>query len=451
MRDAAAFALSRFGMGGRPGDRASIADPLEWAIGALDEPPDVTKLGALDGTKAMLDQQIELRMAKRQEKQDGGDKSGSSAIKKDRRQLVGQQISAHIRQSVQTETPVLERLALFWGNHFTVSGTNNQVRNIAAAFQREAIYPNLSGRFFDLLVACVTHPAMLIYLDNQLSVGPNSRAGRRRKKGLNENLAREIMELHTLGVDSGYSQADVTSFARILTGWTVDQRPKSNKRGQARFLPNRHEPGDHRLLGKQYQAEGPRQLVSALADLATHPSTARFIATKLARHYVADQPPAAAIDTIAEAFIRTDGHLPTVHRATFMVAMDLGEPFGKARAPYDYLIAMQRALGGNFKIFGKRDRLRRVLTEMGNSPFMAPGPDGWPDKTENWITPQGMIRRINIAQAVATRARGIDSRDLLENLYGESLSDETRQHVRRAESPRQGLAIALASPEMNFR
>ena len=451
MKDAAAFALSRFGMGGRPGDRASIADPLEWAIGALDEPPDVTKLGALDGTKAMLDQQLELRMAKREEKKAGGDKSDSSAIKKARGQDVRQQISAHITQSVQTETPVLERLALFWGNHFTVSGTNNQVRNIAAAFQREAVYPNLSGQFFDLLVACVTHPAMLIYLDNQLSVGPNSRAGRRRKKDLNENLAREVMELHTLGVDSGYSQDDVTSFARILTGWTVDQRPNSDKRGQALFLPNRHEPGTHRLLGKRYKAEGARQLVSALSDLATHPSTAQFVATKLARHYVADQPPAAAINTIADAFTKTNGHLPTVHRTTFKVAMDLGEPFTKARTPYDYLVAIQRALGGNIKGNRNRDRLRRLLTELGNSPFMAPGPDGWPDKTENWITPQGMIRRVNIAQAVATRVRGIDSRDLLESLYGESLSDETRQHVRRAESPRQGLAIALASPEMNFR
>ena len=202
---------------------------------------------------------------------------------------------ARLQRAMIVDCGFLERLVVFWSNHFCISANKGPLARMwAGSFEREAIRPHVLGRFGDMLKAVEQHPAMLFFLDNQQSLGPDFRAGMNRKRGLNENLAREIMELHTLGVGGGYSQDDVTTLARILTGWTFAGRQGLlGTPGSFVFNANAHEPGAQRLLGKTYQDEGVAQGEAALADIARHPSTAAFIAGKFARHFVADDPPPA--------------------------------------------------------------------------------------------------------------------------------------------------------------
>ncbi len=218
---------------------------------------------------------------------------------------------ARFQRATLSEAGFVERLVTFWSNHFCISASKGgPVRILAGAFEREAIRPHVLGRFSDMLLAVEQHPAMLLFLDNQQSLGPSSRAGINRKRGLNENLAREILELHTLGVGGGYTQQDVTSLARIITGWTfVGPDGRLGDPGNFAFNVNAHEPGSHTLLGKSYPDTGLAQGHDALKDLARHPSTAKFIATKLARHFVADVPPPALVARLAQRFTKTDGDL----------------------------------------------------------------------------------------------------------------------------------------------
>src|SRR5262245_20159745 len=239
------------------------------------------------------------------------------------RELVQADVSARLSTAATSQRPFAERLALFWANHFTVSIAKGAARGLVGSFEREAIRPHIAGSFEQLLSASTQHAAMLRYLDNALSAGPHSRIVARlarqpradgavpRITGLNENLAREVLELHTLGVDGGYTQADVTAFAAVLTGWPPPPLP----RGEAAsfFDPAWHEPGPKTVLGKRYD-EGPQALRELLHDLTRHPSTARFIAIKLARHFVADDPPAALVDRLARSFADSVGDLPTLYR-----------------------------------------------------------------------------------------------------------------------------------------
>ncbi len=229
-------------------------------------------------------------------------------------QLYRAEVSARMRKQAEARAGYVERLVAFWSNHFAVSAAKGPlVRASAGAFEREAIRPHVLGRFEDMLIAVEQHPSMLFYLDNQRSMGPNSRAGRNRGKGLNENLAREILELHTLGVGGGYTQADVTSLARIITGWSfAGRRARREEPGVFLFRANWHEPGDHDLLGKAYTQRGIEQGEAAFADLARHPATARHIATKLVRHFVADDPPPALVERLTKVFLDTDGDLGAV-------------------------------------------------------------------------------------------------------------------------------------------
>ncbi len=450
--DRAAYILSRFTMGGKVGQRHDIAgSPLDWALEEVDKTFDLTIIQDLPDTRSMATIMREMRIARQNAARSGRKSEVSKSFLQRLRKAFAKQAQAHFRQAVENKTSIHDRLALFWANHFTVSGSNNIVRPFVPAYQREAIYPNLNGYFGQMLWAAETHPAMLLYLDNHISVGPNSRAGKRRGKDLNENLAREILELHTLGVDAGYSQGDVTSFAKILTGWTIGGRLDKSKVGQSVFHGAMHEPGNHQLLGKTYRGAGEEQLKTALGDLVSHPSTAEFIARKLAIHFIADNPPESAVEALTKTFHETNGHLPSLHKAVLKQAMAHAQPFVKARTPHEYLTASLRALSPNS--FGENAYkiMPRILVEMGQRPFSPPGPDGWPDDAASWISPQGIMRRVNIANAIATRMRDQDARSLMQDIYGDLLSDDTAQHIRRAESATQGLAIALASPEMLFR
>ena len=220
---------------------------------------------------------------------------------------------ARIDAALAAEIGFVERLTWFWSNHFCVSADKGAVRELAGAYEREAIRPHVLGRFADMLLAVETHPAMLIYLDNARSIGPDSPAGRRTGKGLNENLAREILELHTLGVRTVYTQADVTRFANVITGWTVVP-PRLERGGEFNFNANMHEPGAQTLIGKVFPDGAFEQGRAALAMLARHPATAHHIAAKLVRHFVSDRPVPALADKLAKRFIATDGDLKEVAR-----------------------------------------------------------------------------------------------------------------------------------------
>src|SRR5471032_1213248 len=253
---------------------------------------------------------------------------------------------ARLQRATLADCGFIERLVVFWSNHFCISANKGGLARMwAGSFEREAVRPHVLGRFSEMLKAVEQHPAMLFFLDNQQSLGPESRAGENRKRGLNENLAREIMELHTLGVSGGYSQDDVTSLARIITGWTFAGRQgQLGVPGSFVFNANAHQPGPQRLLGKIYENNGVGQGEAALADIARHPSTAKFIATKFARHFVADDPPPALVARLQDVFRKTDGDL----RALTVALVDSDEawqaPLTKLRSPNEFLVASERLL-----------------------------------------------------------------------------------------------------------
>ncbi len=451
MSKQAAIALSRFGLGARPGERLRIAaDPRGWVLSRLRAPADdATATAGRPGTPELSERFAALWRLKERTR-DGEDigpetlKAARKAIKADNRE----EILVHLRQAAVTNNPVKEKLVRFWANHFTVSSTRPRVAHIVGAFEREAIRPHIGGRFFDLLLAAESHPAMILFLDNQKSTGPDSVAGRSGERGFNENLAREILELHTLGAEGGYSQADVTEFARALTGWAVFLNlEKKSRFGRFVFRSWAHEPGPRTILGKTYPEADEAQATAVLRDLARHPSTARFIATKLVRHFVADIPPPAAVARVARVFSETGGDLNEVHKATFKLAEAWNTPLRKARAPDDYVVAVLRALDAA-EILKKP--IIKVLEQMGQKPYAAPGPDGWPDTAADWINGQGVARRIEWAGEVAGRMHGVVARDLMHDLYGPLLSDNTGQAIRRTEDRTQALTLALASPEMMY-
>ena len=346
----------------------------------------------------------------------------------------------------------VERLVRFWSNHFCVSvAKSNFVRTAAGAFEREAIRPFVLGSFANMLLAVERHPVMLHYLDNQQSIGPNSKAGKNRGKGLNENLAREIMELHTLGVDGGYSQPDVTSLARIITGWTIVARDgRLGEPGAFVFNANAHEPGDQMLLGKAYLRGGMGQGEAALNDLARQPATARHIAFKLARHFVSDEPPPALVERLTKVFTDKDGDLRALAHALVEAPEAWDAPMGKLRSPFDFVLAIRRAtqrqpLADAGPVLGQ-------LGALGQPLWQPPGPNGFTDVSAAWISAEGMKLRLDTAAQIARQLKDLGKpSDLLNDLIGEAASPETQQAVARAESREQGLALLFMSPEFQRR
>jgi uncharacterized protein (DUF1800 family) len=358
---------------------------------------------------------------------------------------------ARLQRATLAECGFVERLAVFWSNHFCISANKGGLARMwAGSFEREAIRPNVLGRFGDMLKAVEQHPAMLFFLDNQQSLGPDSRAGQNRKRGLNENLAREIMELHTLGVGGGYTQDDVTSLARVITGWTYAGRQgQLGTPGSFVFNANAHQPGPHTVMGKIYEANGVAQGEAVLADIARHPSTAKFIATKFARHFVADDPPPALVARLQDTFTKTDGDL----KALAVTLVDSNEaweaPLTKVRSPYEFLVASGRLLA---RIPEDPGRYLGGLNVLGQPLWSPAGPNGFPDTNAAWAAPEGMKLRLDISAQIASRlAEGIDPRDLLEIAAADAASEETRRTVDRAESRQQALALLLMSPEFQRR
>ncbi len=459
----AAIAVTRFGLGARPGEiEAARADPKGFLIAQIrregaDLPRDSGETSA-DRFSQMRDFQRQRKM-EREQKDGQGDKTTANAqtfkdAQRDLREKVGADFLARARLATNTDAAFRERWALFWANHFTVSATKQLTSVLIGPFEREAIRPNVFGGFENLLVASSTHPAMLTYLDQAQSIGPNSRAAgaaaRRRngKAGLNENLAREILELHTVGVDAGYSQADVTEFARALTGFSIG-RDAEDRPGQFVFREAAHEPGGRTVLGRQYGQTGLKQGLSVLSDLAADPRTARHVCGKIARHFVSDMPPASLTQRLERRWMETGGDLAKVAQ-TLIESPEAWDPTPvKFKTPYEYTLSTWRLIGAEPSAI---ERLAPILTGLGQKPFSPPSPKGWPEDAQSWAAPDALIKRMQWAQgfaaAVADRA---DPNALSAEALGARLTPAVAKAVSRAETRREAFALLVMSPEFQRR
>jgi len=501
-RREAVIAANRFGLGARPGDLAEIgADPRGWLKAQLVPeshlPAPMAALPSTGEDLALLPLAIlERGLARRLRHRSGDTSQAPPDVEAAVRRVIAPRIvaaaNARLSVAMSTDTPFRERLVHFWSNHFVVSGVKGATVAMPPSFERDVVRPNVVGRFTTMLVDSTRHPAMQLYLDNHRNIGPNSEFGRHpermptipgfdRPDGLNENLAREVLELHTVGVDARYSQDDVGALARILTGWgvtppveraelrrlvaaelragrdpeaaaasVVDElgrrvasRPWTSL---AHFEPRAHEPGAFDVMGRRYGAGGREQGMRVLEDLARHRSTARFVATKLTRHFVADAPPPAVVDRVERTFLETGGDLAATAAALVDAPEAWHDDATKFRRPEEFLIATARALdlddpaGRGFAL---------ALTEMGQPPYRAPGPDGWPDVEAHWASPAALWKRLEWASALARRHANARTKvaDLAGALFDTLLSGATREAIARAASPDEALTLLLVSPE----
>jgi uncharacterized protein (DUF1800 family) len=375
--------------------------------------------------------------------------------------ITAQLQAAAVTRAIVSDAQLEEVLAAFWFNHFNVFSQKGAVRWMVPAYEREAIRPHVLGKFRDLVLATARHPAMLFYLDNWMSTradltmrrGPNGG----RQMGLNENYARELMELHTLGVDGGYTQQDVTEVARCFTGWTID-RPRDG--GSFLFRARAHDPGAKRVLGQTIPAGGGERDGERVIDLLVrHPSTARFISTKLARHFVADDPPAALVDRMAATFRSTDGDIRAV-MTTLVTSPEFWSRDAyraKIKTPFEVVVSAVRALDGRLDAARGGAELAREVGRLGQPLYEAQPPTGYPDRAESWVNTGALLGRMNFALSLAHnrfRAASVD----LDAVLGPTDRSQPAQVLDRllagvlhgAATPqtRAVLAAQLESPEI---
>lgn len=471
----AATALTRFGLGARPGEIASVADdPQGWLIAQITPAGAPSPTGDLATTRDRLSAWQTHQQARRARRRDRADTPETAAPmadatrtpapgdaaaaearldatqmgRRDLGQQVRQEFLARVQLGATTDAGFAERWALFWANTFAVSATKFQTAVFAGPYEREAVRPEVFGRFEDLVLAAEKHPAMLTFLDQAQSVGPNSRAGQRRNAGLNENLAREAMELHTLGADGGYTQADVTELARALTGWAMPQ-PNGPQTDRAFvFRAQVHEPGARTILGKTYPEGGLAQGEAVLKDLANHPATARRAAKRIAAHFVSDTPPPELVSKLERAWIDSEGDLALVARALVEAPESWTAEPTKFKTPYEFVVSTHRALGTSPQVV---QELQNPLLEMGQPAFAPPSPEGWPDTAADWAGPDALVKRFEWAKAMGARSAQKDPTQIAEAALGYRLGERTRQTVARAESRAEGLTLFLMSPEFQRR
>ena len=475
-KGAAALALHRFGLGPRTGSIAAIAsDPRGALLAELDKPgigqiADSTLLTAPQAARLAFhynqEQQakrISARISEEQRKTTMAVMTPEDSKPDDTammtvpgaaeaqqptppQQNVNREILARIDAAVKADIGFVERLVWFWSNHFCVSA--DVVINMAGAYEREAIRAHVLGKFGDMLLAAESHPAMLVYLDNFRSIGPMSVAGLLNKIGLNENLGREILELHTLGVRTVYTQDDVYRFAKTITGWTLRPMVSDLERGNEFFFnPRLHEPGPQTILGKTYPEGGVEQGRAVLADLARHPATAAHVAFKLARHFSSDEPSPTLVERLSKRFLDTDGDLKEIAKALVESPETWDEQRLKLKRPSEWLISCWRAIGGG------PVEARRVLDAhayLGERFWRPSAPKGFSDEQSAWI--DGLSQRLDIANRIGELvAARLDPAALVENSLGSLASADTRQTIARAESRQQAITLALMAPEFQRR
>lgn len=460
----AAIAAHRFGLS-EPSLDIVGGDPQGWLTSQIGPADAARGEGLLNTVQAWA--HVRAEAEKRKLKRDPSAGATPERLAAHYREVIVADVRSRLVTAVTTRRPFAERLQLFWANHFTVSLAKGSVRGLVGAFERDAIRPNIAGPFERLLLASSTHPAMLRYLDNVQSAGPHSRVvGRAAKRaarmdegprltGLNENLAREILELHTLGAESsrgldaahgGYTQADVTAFARVLTGWRIAGGDDATG---LPFDPAWHEPGRKLVLGKSYP-EGPDALRQVLHDLARHPSTARFISTKLARHFVADDPPPALVERLSAAYLRSDGQLGEVYRELIRSPEAWNPQPAKLKTPEEFIVSSARMLNTPTRMFERNDAAG--LMGLGQRLHAAPSPAGWPDRAEDWLGPDAVWKRVEWATRVGDRVgRSVDARAVATASLGPVLSEASQRQIERAADGSQAVALLLMSPEFQRR
>jgi uncharacterized protein (DUF1800 family) len=352
-----------------------------------------------------------------------------------------------LQRAISSSNSVSWRLLDFFSNHFSVTAQGRLMTGLSATLEREAIAPNMLGNFGDLLLAVEQHPAMLIYLNNEKSFGPNSRMAKKRKKGLNENLAREIMELHTLGVNGGYTQHDVIELAKAITGWSV-KRPDKEKDTGFIFREYGHEPGTRKLLGKSYPQDGLSQGQKMLTDLAMHPATAKYICYKIAHHFVSDIPSNTLLDKMENTWMKTEGNLTQVMNTLFDSQESWQAGTKKFKTPRDFVISTHRALSEK-NIVDKW--LLSSLTNLGQQPFNAGSPAGFSDDYQDWLGGNALMARIDWSARVSQSRKRVNTEEVMNSTLGDSISMNTYQAVMRAESRQQALTLLLMSPEFQWR
>jgi uncharacterized protein (DUF1800 family) len=474
-KGAAALALHRFGLGPRAGSIDAIASDPRGALLAEIEKPGAGQIvnpelltsaqGArlnFSYTQAQQAKRIASRVSEEQRNSGAAvaapmeppkvDDAATAAVPPPAEppnppaQNRSREIKARIDAAMGAEIGFAERLVWFWSNHFCVSA--DVVNNMAGGYEREAIRAHVLGRFGDMLLAAESHPAMLIYLDNFRSIGPMSVAGLINKTGLNENLARETLELHTLGVRTVYTQDDVFRFAKTITGWTLRPMATDPDHGnEFLFNPRLHEPGPQTILGKTYPEGGVEQGRAVLADLARHPATAAHVALKLARHFTSDEPPPALMERLSKRFLDTDGDLKELAKALIEAPETWDEQRMKLKRPSEWLISTWRAIGT------APPEARRILDShayLGERFWRPPAPQGFPDVQSAWL--DGLAQRLDIANRIAELVSArIEPSALVETALGPLASADTRQAIARAESRQQAITLALMAPEFQRR
>ena len=470
-------ALNGFGFGARPGEARRIGDPRAWLRTQLQNGPPVLRAPA-EATPDAIEEAIGVFRAAGQ----GTDQERRDARQQARRRLVAiaaAESRAALTERATTARPFVERLVAFWSNHLCVSvGAKILVAPLAGSYEREAIRPHVLGRFVDMVLASAKHPAMLVYLDNLQSIGPNSRGARAGgrggqqgsggpRRGLNENYARELLELHTLGVNGGYAQQDVQELAKMLTGWTVGGLARPGGRPQARgrqqagaanprddefgfaFEAALHEPGTKTMLGAKYPESGVAEGERAIRDLCRHPSTARFVAGKLVSHFISDNPPAAAVDRIAKVFQSSDGDLRAVSAALIDQPDAWSDSARKFRTPHDWLIAMLRA----FNAGEVSETVMPVLRQLRHPLWSPASPKGFSDATTDWADPDSLLNRAELARTVTRRLRlaRVDPRDLLD-VIDVPAGDPLHKFLADGSIPvDERLALVVAGPAFQWR
>ena len=457
-----AIAINRFGLGVSTNSDPIPNDAKKWLTAQLEQYQAVPNAWANQRkTSAIIADLTQYQMQTRNTN-NNDQESVKRAFRRNVRDDYLAAVNARTERALTTPTPFIERLVHFWSNHFAVSVQKPAVTDLAGAFELEAIRPFVLGNFRDMLFAVEKHPAMLLYLDQAKSIGPNSRAAERlaardpsKKRGLNENLAREILELHTLGVRSGYTQADVTEFARALTGWSVagdydkDKNVVAGDNGFV-FRPQIHEPGSRTIMGKSYAQAYQAQAEAVLSDLASSPATARHIATQLAQHFVGDTPPSSLVDKLASTFLGSGGNLMQVYR-TLIDAPEAWQPTpAKFKTPWEWLISSLRGL--NYQGFGRNNldgiNIAQILNELGQPVWKPGSPAGYDDSADTWAAPNALLRRVEMAQRLAAPLGDkLDARTLADKLLLGAVSPATLTQISRAESATTGLALLLVCPE----
>ena len=465
-----AIAANRFGLGLRP-DSPPVGKSIDWLRVQIDRfDPRPATLSALPTRATLIESLQELQELKRAQKAEAANADDETAMaekvlgnyRKELRNHYSEAVDARLQVAVASETDFAERLVHFWANHFAVSTDKVVITALAGNYEFDAIRPHIFGKFGDLLKSAVKHPAMLLYLDQAQSIGPDSMLAKRVNArrdvdlGLNENLAREVLELHTLGVRTVYAQEDVSEFARALTGHTITGLARGPVRrlvdgnmaaGETVFVDAIHQPGTRRVIGVTYAQSGAGQADAILSNLATHPATAKHIALKVATHFVADAPSPTLVAKLETDFLKTGGDLKSLYRTLLSAPETWVAGQAKFKTPWEWTVSALRAL--DLKQLGANKHGPAALFAQMGQPIWRPGsPAGFGDQAKDWAGPAALMRRVETAGRFAKITAGrFDARELAPTILPGTLDPRTAEHIARAESPEQGLALLLVAPE----